>query len=63
MDPLTAVTAIANAVEAIFTYMTEHEKGMTPEQRAAQNQWPVDAQEFMKKLGEQVLDLLKGKPS
>jgi hypothetical protein len=59
MDPLAAVTAIANAVEAIFTYMTEHERGMTSEQRAAQNQWPIDAQQFMKRLGDKVLKLLE----
>lgn len=61
MDPLTAATAIANAVTAIFTYMTEHERGMTPEQRASMNQWPIDAQNYLNKLGEQVLELLKGK--
>jgi hypothetical protein len=64
LDPITAgtITAIAKAIEAIFTYMTEHERGLTPDQRAAQNQLALDAHHALKDLGERIAGLIPKEP-
>lgn len=47
MDP---ITALATLVAAIFNYATEHEKGMTPEQKKQFNDWVIQDVKFWRKL-------------
>ena len=53
-----AVIAIARAFEAGFVYATEHERGMTPEQRQQQAQWSLDDMKSFRAFFDQIRALL-----
>lgn len=63
MDPLsltlTAIAESAKAVAAIFTYLAEREKNMTPEQRQATYQFAIDNMQRWNAMGEKLVALLK----
>jgi hypothetical protein len=67
MDPLTltltAIAESAKAVAAVFTYLAEHEKGLTKEQREATNQVAVDNLQWWNEQGKEFLGLLKRLPT
>jgi hypothetical protein len=62
MDPLTltltAIAESAKAVAAVFTYLAEHEKGLTPAQREATNQVAVDNLQWWNAQGQSFIALL-----
>lgn len=62
MDPLTltlvAIAESAKAAAAIFTYLAEHERGMTPAQREAMNQIAIDNLQWWNDQGKEIIALL-----